>query len=145
MAEDFPQGPPSGWTLHHQLRRDGTAEKFYHNLESGQKFETEEELARFANYCSKTCPNLHDFKAAYMVNGCFVNRPWETDPDHTIKDYMEGRVGKLKNKFFSESSCITSNESATAIGGATEVEVEVEVVTTSDDMPAQQKKRKGKK
>ncbi|GFS34876.1 hypothetical protein Acr_00g0036570 [Actinidia rufa] len=105
MADKLPAGLPPGWFLDHKVRRDGTVERFYRNFATGQKFKTKEELMRFANYHNNINPRLEEFKACYTDGkGRYLERPWETDPNHTFQDYLEGQVGKLKDKAASGSS-----------------------------------------
>ncbi|KAI8028247.1 hypothetical protein LOK49_LG02G00305 [Camellia lanceoleosa] len=70
--------------------------KFYHNIATGQKFKTKEELVRYANYCKRVASSYYDdFKECYRNSkGVYVERPWETDPYNTLATMSKVGLGK---------------------------------------------------
>ncbi|KAI8026181.1 hypothetical protein LOK49_LG02G00454 [Camellia lanceoleosa] len=103
----------------HSVLLFDTTLKFYHNIATGQKFKTKEELVRYANYCKRVASSYYDdFKECYRNSkGVYVERPWETDPYNTFSDYVEGRVGKVKDKLAGNSSSISTSSSVITSDG----------------------------
>ncbi|XAR63110.1 hypothetical protein NMG60_11022937 [Bertholletia excelsa] len=88
---------PEGWQVKIEIYRNGSKNEIYVNTSTGQTFHSKKDLLRYVNYKTNLEPHMEAFRAAYMDEErlCFVDRPWEQDPQYTLHDYILGRVGKL--------------------------------------------------